>query len=119
MKMQVSSAVAPNTWEGAVSPTWRSRLGDGVLDRPVSQPARVAPVQTVLFPSPEELGERGHRGVLLLTYLPSSGEAQVVTTLGVLVGKHHTCVKEVIENLTSSQRSHEVTVGPPEASTVS
>lgn len=58
MKVQVPSAVAPDTRGEAVAPAGLSGLSDGVLDCPVSQPARIAPVQALL-PGLEELCEGG------------------------------------------------------------
>lgn len=95
MKVQLSSAVAPDSWSKAVSSTRHSGPGDGVLDRPISQPACVAPVQA-FFPGLEELSKGSECRVLLLTGLLGTQEAQVVTSTRVLVGKHHTCVVELI-----------------------
>lgn len=93
MKVQAPSAVVSNTRSEAVPPAGHSGSGDGVLDCPVSQPAGIAPVQALL-PGLEELCEGGQRGVLLLTDLLGSQEAQEVTTPRVLVGKHHTWAEE-------------------------
>ncbi len=95
MKVPVPSAIAPYTRGEAVPPAGRSGPGDGVLDRPISQPACIAPVQA-LFPGLEELREGGQCGILLLTGLLGSREAQVVMTARVLVGKHHTWKEELI-----------------------
>ena len=89
MREQVPSPVAPNPRSEVVPPARPSGPGDGVLDRAVGQPAGIAPVQTLL-PGLEELREGGQRGVLLLTDPLGFQEAQVVTTLMGLVGKHHT-----------------------------
>lgn len=67
-------------------------LGDGVLDRPVSQPTSVAPVHALL-PGLVELCKGGHGGVLLLTGLLGSQEAQLVAATRVLIGEHHTWVQ--------------------------
>lgn len=93
MKTEVPSAIAPDTWCKVMTPTGHPGPGDGVPDRPVSQPACIAPVQAVL-PGLEELGDGGQCGVLLLAGLLGSQEAHVVTTTRVLVGKHHTWVEE-------------------------
>lgn len=105
MKLEVSSAVAPDTRGKAVPPAWHSGLGDGVLDCPVCQPACIAPVQALL-PGLEELREGGQCGVLLLTGLLGSQEAQVVTAMRVLVGEHHTWVEEFITIVGSNVWSH-------------
>ena len=105
MKMEVSSAVAPDTRGEAMPPAWHSGLCDGVLDCPVCQPACIAPVQALL-PGLEELWECGQRGVLLLTGLLGSQEAQVVTAMRVLVGEHHTWVEEFIRMVGSDVWSH-------------
>ncbi|KAF3832889.1 hypothetical protein F7725_026554 [Dissostichus mawsoni] len=83
MKLQVPSAVAPDTWGQAVPSAGHSGPGHGVLDGPVSQPACIAPVQALL-PGLEELGEGGQCGGLLLTGLLGCQEAEVVVTTRVL-----------------------------------
>lgn len=98
MNVPVQSAIASDTWAEAVPTAGHSGPRDGVLDRPVSQPACIAPVQT-LFPGLEELREGGQSGVLLLTGLLGSQEAHVITATRVLVGKHHTWVEESVRQL--------------------
>lgn len=90
MKVRLPSAVAPDTRCEAVTPARHPGPSDGVLDRPVGQPARVAPVQA-FSPGLQELCEGGQCGVLPLAGLLGSHEAHMVTTMRVLVGKHHTC----------------------------
>lgn len=91
----MASSIAPDARGEAVPPAGHSGPGDGVLDCPVSQPACIAPVQTLL-PGLEELCEGGQRGVLLLAGLLGSPEVQVVLTVRVLVRKYHTWVEESI-----------------------
>lgn len=92
MKVSVTAAVAPDSWAAAVTTAGHPGLGDGVLDRPVSQPASVAPVQALL-PGLVELCKGGHGGVLLLAGLLGSQEAQLVAATGVLIGEHHAWVQ--------------------------
>ena len=105
MKLQVPSAVAPDTWGQAVPSAGHSGPGHGVLDGPVSQPACIAPVQALL-PGLEELGEGGQCGGLLLTGLLGCQEAEVVVTTRVLVGKHHTWVEEMMRGLQCYSLGH-------------
>lgn len=98
MNVQLSSAVASDSWGEVISSTGHSGPGDGVLDCPIGQPACVAPVEA-FFPGLEELREGGQCGVLLLTGLLGTQEAQMVTSTRVLVGKHHTCVMELTRQL--------------------
>ena len=97
MKVQVPSAVGPYTRGEAVAPAGHPGPRDGVLDRPISRPACIAPVQALL-PGLEELCECGQCGALLLTGLLGPQEAEVVLTPRVLVGKHHTWVEESIRH---------------------
>ena len=88
MEVAVATTVTPNPGGEAESPTGPSGLGDGVLHCPVSQPACVAPVQTLL-PGLEQLLKGGQSGVLLLADLLSIMVGQIVAPVRRLVGKHH------------------------------
>lgn len=98
MKVDLPSAVAPDTRGEALTAARHPGPSDGVLDCPVSQPARIAPVQALL-PGLQQLCEGGQCGVLPLAGPLGSQEAHMVTTTSVLVGKHHTCVEESIRQL--------------------
>lgn len=88
----MAAAVAPEPWAAAATAAGDPGLGDGVLDRPVSQPTSVAPVHALL-PGLVELCEGGHGGVLALAGLLGSQETQLVAAPRVLVGEHHAWVQ--------------------------
>lgn len=89
MKVAVAAAVAPDPRGKTVPPTRYSRLSDGVLHCPISQPASIAPVKPFL-PGLEELLEGGQGGALLLTGLLGPLEVEVVASTRWLVRKYHT-----------------------------
>lgn len=97
IRVEVKSIVAADTRGEAGSPAGLPGLCDRILDCPISQPAGIAPVHS-LFPTLEELCDGGHCRVLLLTGLLGPQEAQMVTTMRVLVGKHHTWVEDSIRH---------------------
>lgn len=71
----------------ATSFTWDS---DWILHGAVSQPAGVAPVETLL-PRREELLKRSKSGVLILARLLGPEEVKMVASLLRVVGKNHPC----------------------------
>ena len=86
--VEVPPAVVADPRGHALAPAGHPGLGDGVLDRPVRQPARVAPAEAFL-PGLEELVEGGQSGVLLLTDLAGPLVVELVAAARWLIGEHH------------------------------
>ena len=87
--VEVPPAVVADPRGQALASAGHPGPGDGVLDRPVRQPARVAPAEPVL-PGLEELVEGGQGGVLLLTDLAGPLVVELVASARRLIGEHHT-----------------------------
>lgn len=81
--------IVPNAWHCVLASTWLSGYIDGILDRTITQPAGVAPVQLAL-PCLIQLVEGRHNGVLVPTCSLSIIEVEVVASQAGEVGEHDT-----------------------------
>lgn len=87
VEVPVAGAVAADARGEVHAPAGFSGQADGILNRAIGQPARVAPVQP-LAPRLEELVKVGEDGALVLAHLLGFVEVEPVLPAGRLVGEH-------------------------------
>ena len=93
----VSQAIVANAWYCVLAAAWSSRVGDGILDRAIIQPASIAPVHPS-SPCIIQLIEGCHDGILVMTCPHSIVEIEVVATQAGIIWEHdpytESCEKE-------------------------